>query len=161
MRWCHSLMMAPFGYTSSQLRYTAKFKSMDHSLLQILPFEICPFNTLSRDTWWRHKKSCIKYRRYHKFGYNPLHDRWCQTFGTVKRCHVIMIYFVLWTHPLEKPFDEGKNNSSAGQQTVLFPHFSVDKSSPEHFPTNHEKDKERNLTDFRPDKLCPKNCFNK
>jgi len=57
MRWRHSHMRAIFGYTPSQLRYTPKLKSIDHGLLQILPFEICPFNTLSRDPRWRHTNS--------------------------------------------------------------------------------------------------------
>ena len=42
MRWCHSHMTANFGYTSSQLRYKPKLRSIDHVLLLLLPFEKSP-----------------------------------------------------------------------------------------------------------------------
>ena len=54
MRWCHDQMKAIFGYTFSQLRYTAKLKPNEITFLLKMEFEICHFKALSRDTWWRH-----------------------------------------------------------------------------------------------------------
>ena len=48
-------MRAISGYTSSQLRYSAKLKPNELQLLLIMQFEICPFKALSRDPWWRHE----------------------------------------------------------------------------------------------------------
>ena len=53
-RRCHDQMRAIFGYTFSQLRYTAKLTSIELALWLIMAFEIWHFCALSRDTWWRH-----------------------------------------------------------------------------------------------------------
>ena len=78
MRWCHSHMTANFGYTSSQLRYKPKLRSIDHVLLLLLPFEkIAPLTRCHVTHDDVTKMATIEDRRlYGLHVYTKFHKNW-------------------------------------------------------------------------------------